>query len=100
MGKVTGQFSAFHTKYNDYIFLEHSPNERGTDGNPPRVGVYGGEGFARGVEGLEEKAYEAVDAEFQGVEVEIDWLAMENLGGIFYCLFKGYPPRKEQNRRW
>ena len=89
LGKVTGQFSAFHTKYNDYIFLEHSPNERGTDGNPPRVGLYGGEGFAPGVEGLEEKAYEAVDAEFQGVEVEIDWLAMENSGWDLLLSFYG-----------
>ena len=34
VGKVTGQFSAFHTKYNDYIFLEHNEGvERDTDGN-------------------------------------------------------------------
>ena len=89
VGKVTGQFSAFHTKYNDYIFLEHSPNERGTDGNPPRVGVYGGEGFAPGVEGLEEKVYEAVDAEFQGIELEVDWLAMENPGWDLLLSFYG-----------
>ena len=90
VGKVTGQFSAFHTKYNDYIFLEHNEGvERGTDGNPPRVGVYGGDGFAPGVEGLEEKAYEAVDAEFQGLEVEIDWLAMENPGWDLLLSFYG-----------
>jgi iron complex outermembrane receptor protein len=89
VGKVTGQFSAFHTKYNDYIFLGHSPNERGTDGNPARVGVYGGEGFAPGVEGLEEKVYEAVDAEFQGIEVEVDWLAMENPGWDLLLSFYG-----------
>ncbi len=42
VGKVTGQFSAFHTKYNDYIFLRNSSGmERGTDGNPQRVSVYG-----------------------------------------------------------
>ena len=89
VGKVTGQISAFHTKYNDYIFLEHSPNERGADGNPARVGVYGGEGFAPGVEGLEEKVYEAVDAEFQGIEVEVDWLAMENPGWDLLLSFYG-----------
>jgi iron complex outermembrane receptor protein len=90
VGKVTGQFSAFHTKYNDYIFLEHNEGvERGTDGNPQRVSVYGGDGFAPGVEGLEEKAYEAVDAEFQGIEVEIDWLAMENQSWDLLLSFYG-----------
>ena len=89
VGKVTGQFSAFHTEYNDYIFLEHSGIERGTDGNPQRVSVYGGDGFAPGVEGLEEKAYESVDAEFQGFEVEIDWLAMENPGWDLLLSFYG-----------
>ena len=90
VGKVTGQFSAFHTKYNDYIFLEHNEGEeRGTDGNPKRVSVYGGDGFAPGVEGLEEKAYQAVDAEFQGIEVEIDWLAMENQGWDLLLSFYG-----------
>ena len=69
--------------------MEHSPNERGTDGNPQRVGVYGGEGFAPGVEGLEEKVYESVDAEFQGIEVEIDWLAMENPGWDLLLSFYG-----------
>ena len=92
VGKVTGQFSAFHTKYNDYIFLEHNEGvERGTDGNLPRVGVTGhnSEGYAPGVEGLEEKAYEAVDAEFQGIELEIDWLAMENAGWDLLLSFYG-----------
>ena len=89
VGKVTGQFSAFHTKYNDYIFLEHSPNERGTDGNPKNTDVYSPGGFAPGVEGLEEKTYESVDAEFQGFEVEIDWLAMENPGWDLLLSFYG-----------
>ena len=89
VGKVTGQFSAFHTEYNDYIFLEHSPNKRGTDGNPKNTDVYSPGGFAPGVEGLEEKTYEAVDAEFQGFEVEIDWLAMENPGWDLLLSFYG-----------
>ena len=56
VGKVTGQFSAFHTKYNDYIFLKHNEGvERGTDENPPRVGVYGGEGFAPVLKALKKK---------------------------------------------
>ena len=89
VGKVTGQFSAFHTKYNDYIFLEHSENERDTDGNLKNTTAYNPDGFPTGAEGLEEKAYEAVDAEFQGFEVEIDWLAMENPGWDLLLSFYG-----------
>ena len=81
VGKVTGQFSAFHTKYNDYIFLEHTENERDSEGILANTTNYSAsDGFPTGTEGLEEKAYEAVDAEFQGIEFEIDWLAMENPG--------------------
>ena len=89
VGKVTGQFSAFHTKYNDFIFLEHTGQERGTDGNPENTDVYNPSGFAPDVEGLEEKAYKAADAEFQGLEVEIDWLAMENPGWDLLLSFYG-----------
>ena len=88
VGKVTGQFSAFHTKYNDYIFLEHTENERDTEGVPENTREWAS-GFAPGAEGLEEKAYEAVDAEFQGLEVEIDWLAMENPGWDLLLSFYG-----------
>jgi len=69
LGKVTGQLSAFHTKFDNYVFLEETGIERDPEGNtPPNAGE----------EELPEKGYEAVDAEFQGLEVEIDWLAMEN----------------------
>ena len=88
VGKVTGQFSAFHTKYKDYIFLEHTEKERGTDGNLAHD-KFAPDEFAPGVEGLEEKAYEAVDAEFQGIELEIDWLAMENTGWDLLLSFYG-----------
>ncbi len=47
------------------------------------------DGFAPGAEGLEEKAYESVEAEFQGFEVEIDWLAMENPGWDLLLSFYG-----------
>ena len=87
VGKVTGQFSAFHTKYNDYILLEHTGNERGTDGNLAHEKF--ADEFDAGVEGLEEKAYGAVDAEFQGIELEIDWLAMENAGWDLLLSFYG-----------
>jgi iron complex outermembrane receptor protein len=90
VGKVTGQFSAFHTKYNDYIFLEHTENERDSDGNLENTTAYSAsDGFPTGTEGLEEKAYEAVDAEFQGIEFEIDWLAMENPGWDLLLSFYG-----------
>ena len=84
VGKVTGQFSAFHTKYNDYIFLEDAEQVRDGEGNlGDLVGNDGQLGteddeFSSGAEGLPVKNYEAVKAEFQGIEVEIDWLAMES----------------------
>ena len=86
VGKVTGQFSAFHTKYNDYVFLEDAEQVRDGEGNlgdqPGPNGTLGDEDdtFASGAEGLPVKNYEAVKAEFQGIEVEIDWLAMESPG--------------------
>jgi len=86
VGKVTGQFSAFHTKFNDYIFLEESGQVRDTEGNLADLagndGTLGTEDdeFSSGAEGLPVKEYEGIDAEFQGIEVEIDWLAMENPG--------------------
>ncbi len=84
VGKVTGQFSAFHTKYNNYIFLEDAEQVRDGEGNlGDLVGNDGQLGteddeFSSGAEGLPVKNYEAVKAEFQGIEVEIDWLAMES----------------------
>jgi iron complex outermembrane recepter protein len=84
MGKVTGQFSAFHTKFNNYVFLEEvSPEqERDEEGNLKNDVVYPGalDGFPAGTEGLPVKEYESIKAEYQGLEVEIDWLAMENPG--------------------
>ena len=96
VGKVTGQFSAFHTKYNDYIFLEHTENERDSEGILANTTNYSAsDGFPTGTEGLEEKAYEAVDAEFQGIEFEIDWLAMENPGWDLLLSFYGDTLRGE-----
>ena len=97
VGKVTGQFSAFHTKFNDYIFLEEKSDVRDSEGNLKNDIVYpeldGDDGipdtgdanereagFPAGTEGLPVKEYEGIDAQFQGIEVEIDWLAMENPG--------------------
>ena len=68
MGKVTGQVSAFHTKFDDYIFTE----ARAEDGHEDDE--HGGE------HELTHMEYVAVDAEFQGIEAEIDWLALENPG--------------------
>lgn len=79
-GKVTGQLSAFHTKFDDYIFLKETGLERDPEGNSPP---------GAGEEELPEKAYEAIDAEFQGIEVEIDWLAMENQGWDLLLSFYG-----------
>ena len=84
VGKVTGQFSAFHTKFNNYVFLEEvSPEqERDGEGNLKNDVKYPAplEGFPAGTEGLPVKEYESIKAEYQGLEVEIDWLAMENPG--------------------
>jgi len=87
IGNVTGQVSAFHTKYKNFVFTEHTEQIRDSEGNlPPANGpdtIAGNADdntFPAGTEGLEEKKYESADAEFQGVEFEIDWLAMQNPG--------------------
>jgi iron complex outermembrane receptor protein len=77
IGNVTGQFSAFHTEYKNYIFLEDTEQIRDATGHLPNRPD---DEFSSGAEGLEEKKYESADAEFQGFEVEVDWLAMENPG--------------------
>lgn len=70
-GKVTGQLTGFYTKFNNYIFLEETGVERDPNGNSPP---------AAGQEELPEKVYEAAKAKFYGVEIEVDWLALENPG--------------------
>ena len=113
VGKVTGQFSAFHTKFNNYVFLEEEtdnlgneiyrdpegnlkntakwPAGNGPDGLPNTADdIESGEaGFPAGTEGLPVKKYESIDAEIQGIEVEIDWLAMENPGWDLLLSFYG-----------
>ena len=70
-GKVTGQLTGFYTKFNNYIFLEETGVEIDPNGNSPP---------AAGQEELPEKVYEAAKAKFYGVEIEVDWLALENPG--------------------
>ena len=70
-GKITGQLTGFYTKFNDYIYLEETGVERDPDGNSPP---------AAGQEELPEKKYEAAKAKFYGLEIEVDWLALENEG--------------------
>jgi len=77
IGNVTGQVSAYHTKYKNFVFTEHTEQVRDSEGNLPDLP---NDEFSSGAEGLEEKAYKSADAEFQGVEFEIDWLAMQNQG--------------------
>jgi iron complex outermembrane receptor protein len=108
VGKITGQFSAFHTRFNDYVFLEektdNSGNEifRDAEGYPILAGdakwkendTFSGktveeDGVRPGQEELPVKEYEGVDAEFQGIEVEIDWLAMENQSWDLLLSFYG-----------
>jgi len=96
-GKVTGQFSAFHTRFNNYVFLEEvAGQERDEEGNlkndskwpvgngPDTIAGNADDideaGFPAGTEGLPVHQYESIKAEYQGIEVEIDWLAMENPG--------------------
>ena len=86
VGKVTGQFSAFHTRFNNYVFLEDAELVRDGEGNladdpgPDLILGNGDDEFTSGAEGLPVKEYQATKAEFQGIEIEIDWLAMENPG--------------------
>ena len=87
VGKVTGQFSAFHTRFNNYVFLEDAEKVRDGEGNladdpgPDNILGNGDDEFVDpNTEGLPVKGYEAAKAEFQGIEIEIDWLAMENPG--------------------
>ncbi len=80
VGKVTGQLSAFNTEFDNYVFLE----ETGLERDPEETAL-----LDAGEEELPEKEYEAVDAEFQGLEVEIDWLAMENPGWDLLLSFYG-----------
>ena len=62
MGKVTGQVSAYHTEFDNYVFLE-------------------GHGVQLvGDENMTKREYTGVKAEFQGLEAEINWLALENPG--------------------
>ncbi|MDG1139627.1 MAG: TonB-dependent receptor [Opitutales bacterium] len=70
IGNVKGQFSAFHTRFDNYVFLEEREPELEIDDLPV-------------------KDYKAIDAEFQGIEVEIDWLAMENPGWDLLLSFYG-----------
>ena len=67
LGKVTGQFSAFHTRFDNYVFQEQIP---GTfiDFDLPEPHA------------LDRWQYKGADADFRGLEAEIDWLAMENEG--------------------
>ena len=101
VGKVTGQFSAFHTRFNNYVFLEEKevagvevyrdpegnlkndlkwPVGNGPDGAPGGGDDIDEAGFPAGTEGLPVHEYQSIKAEYQGIEVEIDWLAMENPG--------------------
>ena len=62
MGKLTGQVSAYHTEFDNYVFLE-------------------GHGVQLvGDENMTKREYTGVKAEFQGLEAEINWLALENPG--------------------
>ncbi len=62
MGKVTGQLSAYHTEFDHYVFLE-------------------GHGVQLvGDENMSKREYTGVKAEFQGLEAEVNWLALENQG--------------------
>ena len=74
-GALTGQLSGFYTKFNNYVFLHDTGNHLDENGNPEPVG-----GFPAGTEELPERAYESAKAKFYGLELEVDWLALENPG--------------------
>lgn len=65
LGKVTGQCSAFYTRFDNYVFQK--------DTGLPYLDFVTGEGM------LQWK-YTGADTDFRGLEAEIDWLAMENEG--------------------
>ena len=79
LGKVTGQFSAFHTRFDNYVFQEEMHEMR--DGRSAKL-VYLVPGTLEtgNPEFLTRWQYTGVDADFRGLEAEIDWLAMENDG--------------------
>ena len=74
-GKVTGQLAGFFTKFNNYIFLHDTGVHVDEDGNLEPAG-----GFPAGTEEFPQRKYEGVKADFYGLEMELDWLAIENPG--------------------
>ncbi len=62
LGRVTGQLSAFHNQFDNYVFLEDTDENRTVEGG----------------EVMKVKKFESAKAEFQGLEAKIDWLALEN----------------------
>ena len=66
-GPFTGAFSAFYTHFDDFVFLADTGNEVNEDGNTPGVNE----------EALAERAYQAVSAEFFGLEAEVEWSVLE-----------------------
>ena len=66
-GPVTGAFSAFYTHFDDFIFLADTGNDVNEEGGTPDPGE----------ETLAERAYQAVSAEFYGLEAEVEWSVFE-----------------------
>ena len=64
-GPLTGQLSAYYTKFDNYIYLSATGRELDPEGNDPSI---------TGEEGLAERIYKGVSAEFYGFEGELDWL--------------------------
>lgn len=62
-GPLTGAFSAFYTHFDNFIFLADTGNEVDEEGDAP------GE--------LAERVYQAVSAEFFGLEAEVEWSVLE-----------------------
>lgn len=69
-GALTGAFSAFYTRFDDFIFLAdtgRTVDEEGAEVINPSPGE----------KTLAERAYEAVSAEFYGLEAEVEWSVLE-----------------------
>jgi len=67
-GPVTGQLSAFYTRFDDYIYLADTGNELDADGNDPAITLE---------EALAEREYRSAAAEFYGFESALRWRVLE-----------------------
>jgi iron complex outermembrane receptor protein len=69
-GDLTGEFAVFYTRFDDFIFLADTGREVDEEGVAV-INPLPGEGT------LAERVYQGVDAEFYGLEAEVEWSIFE-----------------------